>query len=273
MKMKFAFLAAFALTASLQASTSYNFNFTAATNSVTSGAVGNNMTFTLSPGGGNPSITATATAYSTANTNVGSTALSAAEVQTYSGAGMGDCTLLEGGGNCGSPTHQIDSSVQFDFILLTFSSAVNLNSITLANFGTCSGCTVDMDMSYWTNVSTTLIGGIPEVTAVPGSGQTNVECGGSGQAACNTSITYGASNAGTGAFSATGVTSLLIAAEYTPGVTTSPDFFKIQSLNVTNYQSGASPTPEPASFVLIGSGLLIGALVGRKRMKKSDSVK
>ncbi len=36
----------------------------------------------------------------------------------------------------------------------------------------------------------------------------------------------------------------------------------------TNYTTG---TPEPASFVLIGSGLLAGAFFGRRRMAKSNS--
>ena len=37
-----------------------------------------------------------------------------------------------------------------------------------------------------------------------------------------------------------------------------PDAFKIQDMTVT-------ATPEPASFVLIGSGLLMGAIFGRRR--------
>lgn len=36
-------------------------------------------------------------------------------------------------------------------------------------------------------------------------------------------------------------------------------------------KTGVAATPEPASFVLIGSGLLVGALVGRRRVKKPNA--
>ena len=261
MKIQLTVLAcALALGASLQANTSYNYSFTGSSSTGSANAMGNNMTFTVTPVGGT-AITVTATAFSTSNTlaigSGGSTALTAGEVQTYSGAGMGDCNSFEGSG-CSSPEHQIDNNGQFDFILLRFSSAVDLTSITLGNFSTGAS---DMDMTYWTNVSTSL-------TSVP-TGGTTINCGAAGQIACTggSTITYGATNAGTNGFTGTNVTSLLIGAAYAPG-TTGGDYFKIQDLAVTNYV--ASSTPEPASFVLIGSGLLAGAMFGRRRMKSNS---
>jgi len=47
--------------------------------------------------------------------------------------------------------------------------------------------------------------------------------------------------------------------------------FLAYSQNPAANHTGVAATPEPASFVLIGSGFLIGALVGRRRSKKPNA--
>jgi hypothetical protein len=159
--------------------------------------------------------------------------------------------VTENNGGCSAPEHQVDNHNQYDFLLLTFSAPVTLNSVVLKNFGTCSGCgAIDMDMSYWTSPTTFALG------SVPTSGQQNDLCGGSGQPACNASGL-------TDSLSGTNVRSLLIAAAYNPNITngdSTPDYFKVSSLSVSN--------PEPASIILIGSGLLAAAVIGRRRINK-----
>lgn len=242
------FLLATALTvcASLHASTSYTFDFTNQDLNQKS-TLGGGLVFNSNIGAG---LTVTATAFSTADLT--HTLLQQAYVGEYSGNGIGICTVAEGGAACVGAQHQVDNSGQFEFMLLTFSAQVNLSSITLHN----TGGSTDMDMSYWTSPTFMTLNG----TNISTVGQKNDLCGGGGsQPACNpTALVDPLSTPGN-----TQVRSLLIAAAYTPGVTGGDaiaDFFKISSLIVT--------TPEPASFVLIGSGLLIGAGIGRRRMKK-----
>jgi hypothetical protein len=241
--------------------------------------------------GGSTSVTGTVTAYSASAYSAGTTGLTAASIGTYgSGYGMGVCDTSEGGPGCSSPNHQVDNASSgsgygagpVDFVLITFSTAVNLSSIQLGFFGSNSSSDLQ-NMSYWTNVATTVVNGVTiynssdqtstgavkEVSTVSTTGESTLTCDATaGQAdSCATngnSLTYGATNAGTGSFSGTNVTSLLIAAQYAPGITAAnTSYFKIQDLTVTNYSPAG--VPEPASFVLIGSGLLAGALVGRRR--------
>jgi hypothetical protein len=247
MKTKFILLAgilSFFGSLQLSASTSYNFDFTG-TNALST--LGGGLSFTVN------GLTVTATSFDTANTT-GGTALSAGYVGEYQGNGLGVCTVAENTGGCSSaPEHQVDNHAQYDFLLLTFSAPVSLSSVVLKNFGTCSGCgAVDMDMSYWTSPTTFALG------SVPTGGQQNDLCGGTSQPSCTASGL-------TDSLNGTNVRALLIAAAYNPNITSpdsTPDYFKVSSLSVT--------TPEPASIVLIGSGLLAGAVFGRRRIKKSN---
>ena len=247
MKIKFILFAgiiSFFGSLQLSASTSYNFDFTG-TNALST--LGGGLSFTVN------GLTVTAKAFDTANTT-GGTTLSTGYVGEYQGNGLGLCTVTESNGpGCNSaPEHQVDNHGQYEFLLLTFSAPVNLGSVVLKNFGTCTGCgAVDMDMSYWTTPTTFALG------SVPTSGQQNVLCGGASQPACNASGL-------TDSLNGTNVRALLIAAAYNPNITnadSTPDFFKVSSLTVM--------TPEPASLFLIGSGLLATAIVGRRRINKS----
>ncbi len=285
-----------ALGASLQASTSFNFEATDFTDA--SGAA---QTFVSgSNSNGSTSVTGTVTAYSAAAYNgSGNEALAAASIGTYgAGYGMGVCDLQDSGGvtvnpNCSSPGHQMDNGKAggagyTDFILITFSTAVDLSSIQLGTFGSDPGNSDLVNMSYWTNVTATVVNGVTiynssdqtstgsvdEVSSVSTTGETTLTCdantGFTDSCPSNgNSLTYGATNQGTGTFGGTDVTSLLISAQYANITSADTSYFKVQDLTVTNYSAPA--TPEPASFFLIGSGLLAGGVFGRRRMLKSKN--
>lgn len=243
------------------------FNFT--TNTGANGEFGNDNISNSTPlqytiGG----LTVTATAYATANTS-NTTFSGTPTIGSYSGYGLGVCSAADGT-NCPgtAPQHQVDNNGAYEFILFRFSSAVSLDSIVLANFGT-TGSSIDMDISYWVNPSS--------LTSIP-AGATYVFCGDAGEGAANQNTcptSQGSGNGiGTGSMTDTltgsNVTSLLVGA-YT-GATTSPadsipDYFKIQELNVTAGGSQA-PTPEPATFGLIGLSLAGLGLALRRRKSR-----
>ena len=266
--------------ASLQASTSFNFQ-----NSTYQNPAGDALTVVGT--GAGTTVNATLTAYSVATYSSGSTSVSKASIGEYGSNGTGVCDSTDSGAasgtdiNCGSPDHQIGNNGQTDFILITFSSAVNLSSIQLGYFGS-DFSTGLVDMSYWTNVTTTAVGGVTtynqagtssssgtvnEITSVSPTGENTISCGGS-----NPACPAANSSSGTYTYSLTGndVTSLLISAQYAAGINSSDSsYFKLQDLNVSNYTP--SSTPEPASVVLLGSGLLAGAFFGRRRMQKANN--
>jgi hypothetical protein len=231
-------------------------------------------------------ITVTATALGTSGTSSSSDKNLNASVSVgqYAGNGLGVCGT--GDTSCSDPQHQIDNNRSYQFILFKFSTAVDLSQITLANFGginssgnfTSTSGSGDMDFSYWTGVSTASTT-ISNLTS-PGSGwsaQTNVSCAGTKEGnGCGTTVDGQVVTTDT--LSGTGVTYLLIGAAYdgTSGCSWgaacgntdgAADFFKIQSLSVTNgsQSSGQTVTPEPATFGLFGLALAGFGLVARRR--------
>jgi hypothetical protein len=209
-------------------------------------------------------VTATATAFWANVNNSGgtvtgtSTDFGAAWAGEYAGYGMGVCNPNEQP-SCSPPQHQIDNYNGLDFVLVGFNTAVNLNSVQVENFGnpsTSNGSgTVAIDMSYAILTQaqeTSLLNGslvfssvaFTQETSPLGTDSATYNLTGSGKY-----LLIGTSTAayyGNGSASTAGV----------------PDAFKIQDLSV-------SAVPEPASFFLIGTGLMAGAAFGRRHIRKS----
>jgi hypothetical protein len=207
--------------------------------------------------------TVTATAYSTAAgaARTAGTAISSgtkAFVGQYTGNGIGVCSVGDAGysssgGGCTAPDHQVDDSGSYEFILFTFSTPVDINTITLANFG--GGPLSALDISYWVNPSS--------LTTIPPAA-TNVLCGGGGGAGSCPTVEGNGGGIGVGSLTDTintvNVTTLLVGAD--TGDTDT--YFKIQGLGgVTDYVHTA--TPEPATFGMFGFALVGLGLIARKR--------
>jgi len=209
--------------------------------------------------------TVTATAYATTtNSGAAGTAISSAntnaEVGQYTGNGIGVCSAGEdsenggwtSGKSCNSPYHQVNASGDYEFILFTFSTPVDLNTITLANFG--GGSLSALGITYEVNPTS--------LTSILSSA-TTVVCGGSD--ACPTvegnGGGIGVGSWTTGNLGLTDVTTLLVGAN----TSKTDDFFKIQGLgNVTDFVTHTA-TPEPATFGLLGLSLAGFGLLRRKR--------
>ncbi|MBI4907983.1 MAG: PEP-CTERM sorting domain-containing protein [Acidobacteria bacterium] len=223
------FLAALALPATA-ATISFNF-----TGSSSQGSIGNSRVFTDQNGSG---ITVTATALSTTGSN---STLAAAALGRY-GGGLGVCNSVEfGGGGCTytttPPEHAVTNNNFNDFVLLVFSTSVNLGNVSLNAYG-------GTDISYF---SGNLTGAAAGTQA--NSGALSV-------------IGLGTAGGGTGAtsyaLSGSGVTALLIGAKL--GDTN--DGFKISGLTGNN-----TVVPEPATYTLLGSALLAIGLLRRRMVR------
>lgn len=99
------------------------------------GSWGNVRTFLM----GGVTVTATAWGYTYGSSD---NALQSAALGQWS-TGLGVCNRQEGL-SCGSPSHQVDNVGADDFVLFTFSTAVDITSLTIDPYGTW-----DRDVSYW----------------------------------------------------------------------------------------------------------------------------
>jgi hypothetical protein len=276
-------------------------------------SAGNYFDFTGT--GGNPfttsnGITATAYAFEATGTTTPTTTLygptsgnnNAPSVGVYSGDGLGICegsNQNSNGNDCSSPNHQINNgpnnttgtaaacsgsnNCNFEFMLIQFSSAVNLNQIQLGNFGTTGANSNPFVSTFWTSSSAAnlatvesglenAVNGVTSVTGTDGFGaETAGACTGTGQT--NNNIGGGGNNNGSyvdncavngnglETLNSNNVTYLLFGASVATGQS-GQDFFKIQDISFS-----PTSTPEPATFGMIGLALAGLGLLSRKRKR------
>ena len=183
---------------------------------------------------------------------VAGTTFGKASLDAFSGNGLGVCNPAEGVG-CSNPNHQVDNSGQLDFILLAFSSPVNLSSIVLNHFSAAvTGGGEDADMTFWTLSSGLTTGSTYGGLGAGTTFNNSVACSGSGCLVTDN-------------FSNVNNVSYLLVAAATPNPDATLDSFKLQALNVS---SSNAATPEPASMAMMGSGLLACAAFLRRRKKQ-----
>jgi hypothetical protein len=195
----------------------------------------------------NGGVTVTVTAWSIDNPAVGNDTFDPARLGRYA-QGLGVCNSGEGGNAttaCGSPEHQVDNvGGHDDYVLFYFGGAtVTIDSLTLDTVDGSQGN--DRDISYW-------IGNLPsgnldpdKYSNLPG-GLTSLDCTGCSNPVIDTGFV------GSGTYFLVGAS----ASDTTPD-----DFFKISALVI----DPPTPTPEPGSMLLLGSGLLGAASWMRRR--------
>lgn len=206
--------------------------------------LGNVRTFTSG------SITVKVTAWGlTANSN---TTFEAGQVGQFAGLGVADCNKSEGAG-CGDPSHQVDNSGERDFLLIQFSSPVNLTGAVLHPY--CgSGCPAggwDRDVTYFTGVNLALN------LSLTGLGLGTLPVGFNG----GTEILNTPGGTLAIGLSGSGINSLLIGASST-NVDGLIDRFKLQSVSFD-----ASTVPEPATLGTLGAALVALGMFARRRRK------
>ncbi len=184
-----------------------------------------------------------------ANTGAGGT-FAPAQLQRWS-AGMGVCGSTEGIG-CGSPAHQVDNDGPDNWVLFTFSSLVDVTSVTVDPWGT-----YDTDVSYWVGSFTTL----------PGLNGASSTLAGLGFSSRYDSDGPTTANAVAHAIGGGFINALLFGPRQ--GGNDQDDYFKITGMAVTTLE--APSVPEPGTMVLLGSGLALLARRLRKRRQPMAS--
>lgn len=184
------------------------------------------------------SLTLTATAWSTTGSG-GS--FQNAELEIYSGYGMGVCSRAEGV-NCSNSNnnHGLDNRGADDLILFTFSSAVKLNSLSLLQFGG------DSDLSLWAGSGTLNPNGLAPADLGTATLLSNSN-------SANTTRNYSLSSVLGGSY-----TWLAVAAR----IGQDNDYAKLRALTVTPV---AAPVPEANTWALLLAGLGLVGFAVRQR--------
>lgn len=183
------------------------------------GTIGNSRTFT------SEGVTVTATAWS-----YNGTSFQAARLGLWS-TGLGICSQSE---RCGDPVHQVDNAGQNEFVLFSFSTAVDPLSVRIDPYGT-----YDRDVSYWTGTV-----GLPSDLL---AGETYASLGGLGFGGRIDNNGTVSSSPRDVSITSLPVTAMLFGARVNGG---GDDYFKITSL------TGTASVPEPSSLLLLGLGML-----------------
>lgn len=165
-----------------------------------------------------------------------------AALNVYS-SGLGVCNRAEDNDtNCPTGDHTVDTSGPNDYVLFFFSSAVSNVSVSLTAFG-------DTDVRYWTGNIANLASASPSGTAIPsGYGSGVSDSGGSSNRNVSVSGTFNA---------------LLLRGGNALN-TSSNDSFKISSISYDRPPDDTT-VPEPATYALMGVGLLALGIFRRKR--------
>ena len=169
--------------------------------------------------------------------------------------GLGVCNRDEGSASCGSPQHQVDNVGADDWVLFVFSSAVNIDTVTIDPYGTR-----DRDVSYYVgNVTTPLNLAGATYAGLAGMGFQE-----------RRSSTASASSGPRSVDIAGGFVNAVLFGGYLGG-SDQDDYFKIASIAAHTREvppPPPAPAPEPGTLLMMLGG--IGALAARRKMRRED---